>query len=61
MKKKNNFEKNYVLFNFGQLSCTIRYGVCVIKSFHSSQWILFHLYTHAGDILQICIWLFDGD
>ena len=51
----------FKLHYFGQLSCTIGYGVCVIISFHSSQLILSKLNTHVGGSLQIYMWLFDID
>ena len=51
--------ETFKLSYFGQLSCTILCGVCVI-TFYSFQWILFKLYTHGG-LLQMCVWLFDID
>ena len=46
---------------FGQLSCTTRYGIRVIISFHNFRWILSKLYIHVGGALQMCIRLFDTD
>ena len=40
--------------------CLLGYGVCVINSFYSFQWLFFKHCRHIVNILKMCMWVFDG-
>ena len=50
----------FELICFWQLFCIVGYGVCVIYSSYSFQWIYHKLCRHIVDILEMCMWIFDG-
>ena len=39
----------------------VGYGVCVINSFYSFQWMVLKLRRHIINILKMCMWGFNGD
>ena len=44
----------FKLSYFGQLSCIIGYGVCVINSFHNFHWIIFKTsYIFWGNVAGV--------
>ena len=47
------------LSHYRQL-CIVGYGVCVINSSYSFQWIILKPCILVVDILKMCMWLFDG-
>ena len=50
----------FELSHFWQLFCMVGYGVCVINYSYSFQRMFFKLCRHIGDILKMCMWVFDG-
>ena len=40
--------------------CNVGFGVCVINFSYSFQWMLLKLCSHIVDILEMCMWVFDG-
>ena len=48
------------LFKLWQLFCIVGYGVRVIKCSYSFQRMFFKLCRHIGNILKMCMWVFDG-
>ena len=63
MEIKLNFTEDYGLFNLVMLGSfyMIGYGVYVIISPHSFQWIVFKPCIHLVNLLKMCIWSFDED
>ena len=45
----------FELSHFRQPFCIVGYGVCVINSSYSFQWIIFKPCTHIVDILKMCM------
>ena len=50
----------FKLSYFWQLYCIVGYGVCVICSSYSFQWISYKFCRHIVDILEMCRWVLEG-
>ena len=46
------------LSHFRQIIGIVGYGVCVINSSYSFQWIVLKPYILVADILKMCKWIF---
>ena len=47
-------------WSFWATFCIVGYGVCVINSSYSFQWIFLKPCLLVVDILNMCMWVFDG-
>ena len=47
----------FELRHFGQLFCIIGYGVSVINSSYSFQWMFLNLHRIIVDIFKMCKWV----
>ena len=55
-----NFDRITALVILGNF-CIVGYGVCVINSSYSFQWIILKPCILIVDILKMCMWIFAGE
>ena len=45
---------------FWELLCPVGYVVCIINFFDRFQWMFLKHCRHSVNILEMCMWVFDG-